>query len=119
MLVPVLILFVCFIAGVMSSARWLPNLAPGPVGGLAFFAVVGLFSAALSMVGLRAYLLINELTNRPLGLGGSKAEIFADGLQAILFDAGTLFAFAGIVFLLAPGADEADEQQPASLSGEA
>jgi hypothetical protein len=119
MLIPVLILFVCFVAGVMSAARWLPNLAPGPVGGLAFFAVVGLFSAALSMVGLRAYLLISELTNRSAGLGGSKAEILADGLQAILFDAGTLFAFAGIVFLLAPGADEADEQQPASLSGDA
>lgn len=118
MLIPVLILFVCFIAGVMSSGRWLPNLAPGPVGGLAFFAVVGLFSAALSVGGLRAYLLITELTNRP-GLGGSKAEILADGLQAIFFDAGTLFAFAGIVFLLAPGADEADAQLPASLSGEA
>jgi predicted phage tail protein len=79
--------------------------------------VVGLFSAALSMVGLRTYLLINELTNGSAGLGGSKAEILADGLQAILFDAGTLFAFAGIVYLLAPGADEADEQQPASRSG--
>jgi hypothetical protein len=50
------------------------------------------------MVGLHAYLIINEPTNRPPGLGGSKAEILADGLQAILFDAGTLFAFAGIVF---------------------
>jgi predicted phage tail protein len=116
MLVPVLILFVCFIAGVMSSGRWLPDLAPGSVGGLAFFAVVGLFSAALSVGGLRAYLLITEL-NRS-GLGGSKAEILADGMQSILFDAGTLFAFAGIVFLLAPGPDEADEQQPTSLSGD-
>lgn len=119
MLVPVLIFFVCFVAGVMSAVRWLPDLAPGPVGGLAFFTVVGLLSAALSMVGLHVYLIIRELTNAPPGLGGSKAELLAGGLQNILFDAGTLFAFAGIVFLLAPGADEADEPQPASLSGDA
>ena len=53
MLVPVLIFFVCFVAGVMSAARWLPDLAPGPIGGLAFFTVV-----------------INELTRVARALGG-------------------------------------------------
>src|SRR5580692_3344455 len=105
MLIPVLIFFACFVGGVMSAARWLPDMAPGPVGGLAFFAVVGLFSAALSMAGLHAYSIINELTNPPPGLG-SKAELLAGGLRNILFDAGTLMAFAGIVFLLAPMADD-------------
>jgi predicted phage tail protein len=81
--------------------------------------VVGLFSAALSMAGLHAYSIISELTNPPPGLDGSKAELLAGGLRNILLDAGTLFAFAGIVFLLAPTADdETDEPQPASLSND-
>jgi hypothetical protein len=117
MLVPALIFFVCFVVGVMSSARWLPDLGPGPVGGLAFFTVVGLFSAALSVVGLHAYSIVNEINNWPPGIGGSKAELLAGGLRDILVDAGTLFAFAAVVFLLAPGPE--DESQPASLSGDA
>ena len=85
----------------MSAARWLPDLAPGPVGGLAFFTVAGLFSAALSMVGLHAYSIINELTDSPPGLAVAKGELLADGLRSILFDGGTLVAFAAVVFLLA------------------
>jgi hypothetical protein len=109
MLVPVLIFFVCFVVGVMSAARWLPDLGPGPVGGLAFFAVVGLSSAALSVVGLHVYSIINELTNSRLDFGSTKAELLAGGLRNILVDAGTLFAFAAVVFLLAPGPEDADE----------
>lgn len=120
MLVPVLVFFACFAAGVMSSARWLPDLAPGSVGGLAFFAVVGLFAAALSLAGLHAYSIITELTSRPPGLGIDKAEILASGLRNILLDAGTLVGLAGIVYLLAPPADdETDEPQTAALSQEA
>jgi hypothetical protein len=120
MLVPVLVFFACFVAGVMSSVRWLPDLAPGPIGGLAFFAVVGLFSAALSVAGLGAYSIITELTNPPPGLGIDKAEILAGGIRNILLDAGTLFGLTGIMYLLAPPADvEADEPQTASLRQEA
>jgi hypothetical protein len=120
MLVPALVFLACFGAGVISASRWLPDLGPGPVGGLAFFTVVGLFSAALSMAGLHAYSVISELTNPPPGLGVSKAELLAGGLRNILLDAGTLFAFAAIVFLLAPPADdEPDEPEAASLSQEA
>jgi hypothetical protein len=121
MLIPVLVFFACFGAGVMSSARWLPDLASGSVGGLAFFAVVGLISAALSMAGLHAYSIIAELTSRPPGLGIDKAEIVASGLRNILLDAGTLLGLAGIVYLLAPPADddETDEPQTAAVSQEA
>jgi hypothetical protein len=120
MLVPVLVFFACFGAGVMSSARWLPDLASGSVGGLAFFAVVGLFAAALSMAGLHAYSIITELTSRPPGFPIDKAEILASGLRNILLDAGTLVGLAGIVYLLAPPADdETNEPQTATLSQEA
>lgn len=120
MAVPVLVFLACFGAGVISSARWLPDLAPGPVGGLAFFAVVGLLSAALSMAGLHAYSAITELTSPPPDLGIDKAEVIASGLRNILLDSGTLFGLAGIVYLLAPPPDgEIDEPKAASLSREA
>jgi hypothetical protein len=119
MFVPVLVFFACFVAGVLSSARWLPDLAPGPVGGLAFFTVVGLFSAALGVAGVHAYSTISELTNSP-PLGIDKAEILAGGIENILVNAGTLFGLAGIVYLLAPPVDYAtDEPQAAGLSQEA
>lgn len=119
MLVPVLAFFVCFVVGVMSAARWLPDLAPGPVGGLAFFTVVGLFSAALGVVGLHVYSIINELTNSPPDLGGDKAEILAGGMRNMLIDGGTLVGFAGIVYLLAPATDrEAGEERPVAPSQE-
>jgi hypothetical protein len=120
MLIPVLVFFVCFVLGVMSAARWLPDLGPGPAGGLAFFTVVGLFSAALGVVGLHAYSIINELTNPPPGLASDKAELLAGGMRNILIDGGTLFGFAAIVYLLAPRADgEADEEQPIAPGQEA
>jgi hypothetical protein len=49
----------------MTVSRWLPDLAPGPVGSMAFFIVVGLFSAALSMAGLHTYSVITSSTIRP------------------------------------------------------
>jgi hypothetical protein len=112
MLVPVLIFFACFGAGVMSASRWLPDLAPGPVGGLAFFAVVGLFSAALSVAALHVYSIIRELNNRPPGAEVDQAELLASGIRNILIDAGTLFGFAGIVFLLAPVAEDVADEVP-------
>jgi hypothetical protein len=120
MLIPVLIFLACFGAGVMSSARWLPDLAPGPVGGIAFFVVVGLFSASLGIAGLRIYSIVNEITKPLSGLGLDKAEILAGGIPTLLLDAGTLFGLAGIVYLLAPPVDnEIDEPQSASVSKEA
>jgi hypothetical protein len=77
-------------------------------------------SAALSVAGLHAYATITEITNRPPGLGVDKAEILAGGMRNILLDAGTLFGLAGIVYLLAPPADdETDEPQTVNLSQEA
>jgi hypothetical protein len=110
MLVPALVFFACFGAGAVSASRWLPDLAPGPVGGLAFFTVVGLISAALSVAGLHAYSSIRELNNPPPGVGLDQAELLASGIRNILVDAGTLFGLAGIVFLLAPVAEDVSEE---------
>jgi len=61
MLVPILIVVACLAVGTLAAARWLPELAPGQVGGLAFFVVTGLLAAALALVGLHTYTLINQL----------------------------------------------------------
>lgn len=106
MLVPVLVFLVCFGAGIVISARWLPELGAGPVGGVAFFATCGLLAAALGVAGLHGYLTVNEIRHS-VGPGVSKAEVLAGGLQSILFDSGTIAALAGILYLLAPGPDEA------------
>ncbi len=111
-LVPALIFVVCLCAGVWASSRWLPPLADGPVGGLAFFAVCGLLGAGLGLVGLRIYGIVRTLEERSRGLGVSdKGDFLASGLAGMLYDGGTIFGIALIVYLLAPP-DEALEEGP-------
>jgi hypothetical protein len=95
--------------GVGASSRWLPDLAAGPVGGLAFLAVCGLLGAALGLVGLHIYSIVEELNN----VGGSfsgirKAEVVAEGLESMLWEAGSLFGLAFVVYLLAPAVGMAE-----------
>jgi hypothetical protein len=69
-----------------------------------------LLGAALGMVGLHTYTLINQLRHTPSGI--SEPKILATILRNILLDAGTLLGLAGIVYLLAPPGEEepADEE---------
>ena len=98
-----LIFLACFGVGLTAAARWLPDLAPGRVGGLAFVTVCLLLGAALGVIGLHAYTLIDELKH----IGGeSEPEILATILRNMLLDAGTLLGLASAVYLLAPPADE-------------
>jgi len=113
MLIPVLIFVGCMTAGVFVAARWLPDLAAGSVGGLAFFTVCGLLGAAAGMLGLHIYSIIEALgrfTSRGGGLFGGEGAILAGQLQSLVFDVGSLLALAGIVYLLAP-APEFDDAE--------
>jgi hypothetical protein len=102
-LVPVLIFFGGMSVGAVSGARWLPDLAPGLVGGLAFFVVCGLLGAAVGLVGMHIYSIVDEIDRISGSLGGiGRGEIVAQGLRDILYEAGSLFAFASIIYLLAP-----------------
>jgi hypothetical protein len=102
-LVPALIFFVCLCAGVWAGTRWLPPLADGPVGGLAFFAVCGLLGAGLGLVGLHIYGIVRTLEETGRGLLDSdKGDVLASGLAQMLYDAGVVFGVALIVYLLAP-----------------
>jgi hypothetical protein len=100
----VLVFLVCFGVGLTAAANWLPDLAVGRVGGLAFVTVCVLLGAALGMVGLHTYSLIDELRHASNGV--SEPEILAAILRNILLDAGTLLGLAGIVYLLAPPGEE-------------
>jgi hypothetical protein len=107
-LIPVLIFVACLIVGVMAGARWLPDLAAGQVGGLAFFVVCGMLGAALGLVGVHVYLIAEELgqlSGRVLGRG----EVLAGGIRDVVFEAGSIFGLAAVIYLLAPAPpDEAD-----------
>jgi len=98
--VPVVIFVVCLSGGVFACARWLPGLAAGTVGGLAFFVVCGLAGGGLAVVGLRIYSVVNTLDH---GAGGFfNRAIVADDLIQMLSQAGLLFGLAAAVYLLAP-----------------
>jgi hypothetical protein len=75
----IVIAVVCFFAGAGAASRWLPDLAPGPVGGLAFFAVCGLFGAALAALGVNVDYLVRTLEGS--GPGDLRADEVASARQ--------------------------------------
>lgn len=110
MFIPVLIFLGAMSVGVLVSARWLPDLATGQVGGLAFFLVCGLLGAALGLVGVHVYVLVEELS-RFHGLPGDfdKGALVAAELRTTVFEVGSLIGFASVVYLLAPPPELEDE----------
>jgi hypothetical protein len=103
MTVLIIVAVVCFVAGTYASSRWLPELAPGPVGTIAFFVVCGLSGAALGLVGINIDQLVRGLEESE-GSGRLRALIVSNGLTDILRDAGTIAGLALIGYLLAPKA---------------
>jgi hypothetical protein len=99
------VFFVCFSGGVLASSRWLPDLADGPAGGIAFLAVCGLLGAALSVIGLEVLSTARSLE----GIRGRlDSEVLTQGLVLIMRDGGTLLGLAAIAYLLAPSHAPAD-----------
>jgi predicted phage tail protein len=100
--IPIVIFVVCVSAGVFASSRWLPDLAGGTIGGLAFFVVCGLLGASLEVVGVQIYLIVKQA--EVLGRLGDSEALVAEGLSALLWQAGVLLGLAAVVYLLAPRA---------------
>jgi uncharacterized membrane protein YuzA (DUF378 family) len=118
-LVPVLTFMGAMSVGVLASSRWLPDLAEGEVAGLAFFLVCGMLGAALGLVGLHAYELVEALgRSHAEAFLGNKGQLMAATLRNAVFESGSLVGLAAVVYLLAPPADEEDEPraQPAASS---
>jgi uncharacterized membrane protein YhhN len=99
--VPIAIFVVLLSGGVLAATRWLPDLAPGTVGGIGFFAVCGLLGAALALLGLHVYDTIEAVSGSS---GDFRRTILAGGLAEILFDPGILLGLGVGVYLLAPKA---------------
>jgi hypothetical protein len=101
--IPVAVFVVCFGGGALAAARWLPDLAPGPIGGLAFFLVCGLLGAALALLGLHVYGTVRliEATSGS-SVFESHGEALASGLTSILFESGMISGIAAVTYLLAP-----------------
>ncbi len=117
MLVPVVLFLACFAAAIVAVDRWLPDLAQGRVGGIAFFTVAGLLGAAAGLMGLHIYeiirtlaLLPNERTNNP--------DIIAIGLEEMLYEVGTVVGLAAAVYLLAPPQEEPIDDAPESVQAQ-
>lgn len=106
--VPIVIFVFCVSAGVFASSRWLPDLAGGTVGGLALFVVCGLLGASLGLVGLQIYSTVRQA--EVLGRIAGSSTIVANGLSAILWQAGSLLGLAAVVYLLAPRAQRPEER---------
>jgi hypothetical protein len=107
-LVPTLIFVVGLAVGAAAAARCLPELSPGPVAGMAFFLACGLIGCALALIGLHAYLVVEEVSHLPSSL--QKGEVLAGGLRNAVFEVGSLMGFATVVFLLAPRPDSSTRE---------
>ncbi len=110
--IPIIIFILCFSVGAVGSGQLLPDLAAGSVGGIAFFAVCGLLGAALGLIGLHTWLIVDSLKHAGgvfPGGGSFKAETIAEGLNSILFDGGILVGLAAGVYLLAPPPEESGD----------
>lgn len=112
MLIPVVIFLLAAYAGVIVSSRWIPDLATGSAGGLAFFLVCGLVGAAAGLLSTHIYIVVEELKHLPSR--ASQGEIVAGFLRNLSFELGSLLGFAGVVYLLAP-APEIDAEFEAEL----
>jgi hypothetical protein len=100
--------------GVVAAARWLPDLAAGQVAGLAFFLVCGMLGAALGLLGVHIYLIVEEMDHFG-GNGIASREIVGEGIRDTVVEVGGLLGFAGIIYLLAPPPE--DDQDTEALVG--
>lgn len=111
MVIPAVIFVACFCAGVWASSRWLPPLAEGAVGGIAFFGVCGLLGAALGLTGLHIYSIVRTVEDFGSGFSSDgNDDLIASGLAQLLFEAGSLFGLALVVYLLAPSSSRAEDR---------
>lgn len=111
MVIPAVIFVICFCAGVWASTRWLPPLAEGAVGGIAFFGVCGLLGAALGLTGLHIYSIVRTAEDFGSGFpSNGRGGLLASGLEQLLFEVGSIFGLALVVYLLAPPPPDAEER---------
>jgi hypothetical protein len=102
MVVLVIVVVACFIAGVWAATKWLPPLAEGPVGSLVYFVVCGLTGAVLVIFGVRIWEIVRELEEARRFL--DTPQLVAGALLSLLYQCATIMALTLVVYLLAPKA---------------
>ncbi len=105
MLIAIVIFVFCLLAGAGATARWLPDLAPGPTGGLTLLVVCGLVGLALGDVAMHVYLMVEQADSFAGKFDGPDA---ASELSSMAWEAGALLALATAVYLLGPRPPEVD-----------
>lgn len=96
MLVFAIVAVACFIGGMWAATTWMPALAEGPVGTLAYFVVCGLAGAVVAVLGIHVWQIghIAKIKEGP-------KYLHEEGI-------GTLAGVALIAYLLAPKAPPSD-----------
>lgn len=106
MAIPVLILLATFLAGVLITARWLPNLDSGRVGRIAFRVVCGLVGIAVALVGLEIYEIARTIDRESqTGYASSNSDVVTAGVVSILQGVGPVIGLPAAVYLLAPSSE--------------
>ena len=69
--------------------------------------VAGLAGMTLALVAVHAYEIVRQLeVAGTVGIAGSKPDVVANGLMAMLRDIGPILGLAVAVYLLAPGRED-------------
>jgi hypothetical protein len=98
---------VCFIGGMWAATTWLPPLAEGPVGTLAYFVVCGLAGAVIAVVGIHVWQ-IGHIAKVKEGPKYLHEEGIIGYVDSLMWETGTLAALAFIAYLLSPKAPSSD-----------
>lgn len=106
MVLLVIVIVACFVAGVWAATRWLPPLADGVIGTIVFFIVCGVAGAVVAVAGIHVWQLVYDLTRREYGLGAP--DFVADSVSDLLGQVGLLATLGAIAYLVAPKPERPD-----------
>jgi len=107
MLVFAIVAVACFIGGMWAATRWMPALAGGPVGTLAYFVVCGLAGAVVAVLGIHVWQ-IGHIAKIKEGPKYLHEEGIIGYVDSLMWEVGTLAGVALIAYLLAPKAPASD-----------
>jgi hypothetical protein len=110
-LIPIAIFIVCFGAGVAAADHWLPALSGGRLTQLAGMSALGLLGAAAADAGLQIYVAARDLNQHTeVRLPSlTNANVVADTLRTIAYEAGLLVGLATVIYLLATRAERPED----------
>jgi len=95
--VPAVIFVGCLVVGVLAATRWVPELPAGTIGGIVFFVVCGMAGAAVAVVGVNVFLMVESGRFIP----GGSPTVIAGYLSEMSWEVGLLLGVATLLYLVA------------------